>query len=135
MTTVLGPCCEGFCTVYVDGPLVVPVNPDLLTRVRTLLLRGRRGIVLDLSRVSRIDAGGVGELVRAYKIAGAADVSLRIVRTTKWVRETLERVGLFDLLSADDEAENQSSADADRGDYPGDRLESRLRSSQFIQDR
>jgi ABC-type transporter Mla MlaB component len=59
MTTVLGPCCEGFCTVYVDGPLVVPVNPDLLTRVRTLLLRGRRGIVLDLSRVSRIDAGAL----------------------------------------------------------------------------
>jgi anti-anti-sigma factor len=135
MTTVLGPCCEGFCTVYVDGPLVVPVNPDLLTRVRTLLLRGRRGIVLDLSRVSRIDAGGVGELVRAYKIAGAADVSLRIVRTTKWVRETLERVGLFDLLSWDDEAANRSSTDTERRDGPEDSLASRLRSSQFIQDR
>src|SRR5262245_31081776 len=120
MTTVLGPCCEGFCTLYVEGPLVVPVNPDLLTRIRTLLLRGERGIVLDLSSITLIDAGGVGELVRAYNIACAADVSLRIVRTTKWVRETLERVGLFDLLGADD---------------PGDSLASRLHSSQFIQDR
>jgi anti-anti-sigma factor len=120
MTTVLGPCCEGFCTVYVDGPLVVPVNPDLLTRVRALLLRGQRGIVLDLSSVSLIDAGGVGELVRAYKIACAADVSLRIVRTTKWVRETLERVGLFDLLS-------KTTAEFS--------LAPRLGSSQFIQDR
>src|SRR4030095_11374779 len=108
MTTVLGPCCEGFCTVYVDGPLVVPVNPDLLTRVRTLLLRGRRGIVLDRWRVSRIDAGGVGELVRAYKIAGAADVSLRIVRTTKWGRETLGGFGLFCVLSWDAHAENHA---------------------------
>jgi anti-anti-sigma factor len=128
-------CCEGFCTVYVDLPLVVPVNPDLLTRVRTLLLLGQRGIVLDLSSVSLIDAGGVGELVRAYNLACAADVSLRIVRTTKWVRETLERVGLFDLLSADDEAANPSSTDTERGDGPEDSLASRLRSSQFIQDR
>jgi hypothetical protein len=47
-------------------------------------------------------------------------LSLRIVRTTKWVRETLERVGLFDLLS-------RTTAEFS--------LESRLRSSQFIQDR
>ena len=101
MTTVLGPCSETFCTVYIDGPLIVPVNPDLLTRVRTLLRRGERSIVLDLSSVSLIDAGGVGELVRAYNVACAMNVSLRIVHTTQRVRETLEHVGVFDLLSGD----------------------------------
>ena len=105
MTAVLGPCSERFCTVYIDGPLLVPVNADLLTRVRSLLRRSERGIVLDLSSVSIIDAGGVGELVRAYNVACAMDVSLRIVHTTKRVRETLERVRLFDLLRADGDAE------------------------------
>jgi len=104
MTVVPGSCSEEFCIVYIDGPLLGPVNPDLLTNVSALLRRGERGIVLDLSRVSRIDAGGVGELVGAYNIACAMNVSLRIVHATKGVRDILARVRLFDLLSADSDA-------------------------------
>jgi anti-anti-sigma regulatory factor len=55
--------------------------------------------VIDMSRVSLIDAAGIGELVRTYNIACGMDVGLQIVHTTKWVRATLVRVGLFDLLS------------------------------------
>jgi anti-anti-sigma regulatory factor len=83
----------------------VPVNPALLTSVSIVLRRGERGIVLDLSSASRIDAGGIGELVRTYNLACAMDVSLRIVNTPKLVRATLERVRLFDLLSADGDTE------------------------------
>jgi anti-anti-sigma factor len=68
--------------------------------VRTLLRRGERRIVLDLAGVSRIDAAGIGELVRAYNIAIASNGALRIVNTTPRVREMLERVGLFDRLNA-----------------------------------
>src|SRR5262245_205687 len=101
MTVVLESCSERFFVVSIDGPLLVPVNPDLLTNVSALLRRGERGIVLDLSKVSRIDAGGVGELVGAYNIACAMNVSLRIVHATTWVRDILARARLFDLLSAD----------------------------------
>ena len=104
MTVVSGSCSERFCIVYIDGPLIVPVNPDLLTNVSGLLRRSERGIVLDLSRVSRIDAGGVGELVGAYNIASAMGVSLQIMHANKWVREILTRANLFDLLSADRDA-------------------------------
>ena len=100
MTALLGPCSERLCTVYIDGALIVPVYPDLLTRVRALLRGGSRSILLDLSSAPFIDAGGVGELVRAYNIASAMGVSLRIAHATDRVRELLERVGLFDLLSA-----------------------------------
>jgi anti-anti-sigma factor len=62
-------------------------------------MRGERDIVLDLARVSKIDAAGVGELVRAYNMSRAADGALRIVHATQWVREVLERVQLFELLS------------------------------------
>jgi len=101
MTVALAPCSERWCTVHVDGPFLAPMNNDLPGSILDLLRTGERGIVLDLSNVSLIDAGGVGELVRAYNIACGMDVSLRIVHTTRWVRETLARVGLFDLLNAD----------------------------------
>ena len=64
-----------------------------------LLLHGERDIVLDLACVARIDAAGVGELIRAYNTSAAAGGSLRIVHATRWVREVLERVQLFELLS------------------------------------
>ena len=112
MTVARGSCSERFCTVCIDGPLLVPVNPDLLTKVSALLRRGERRIVLDLSKVSRIDAGSVGELVDAYNIACAMSVLLRIVHATKWVREILERARLFDLLNADIDAESPASTSA-----------------------
>lgn len=105
MSVVLGPCSESFCTVYVEGSLRVPVSRELRTRVRTLLGRGARGIVVDLAGVRRIDAAGVGELVRAYNMTSAAAGFLRIVHATRWVREILSRVGLFELLSADRDGE------------------------------
>jgi len=101
MTVVLGPCSDRFCTVYIDRPLLAPLKSELPARVRALLRSGERRIVLDMSGVSLIDAEGVGELVRLYNIASALDASFRIVHTTRWVRETLARVGLFELLSAD----------------------------------
>jgi anti-anti-sigma factor len=73
---------------------------ELAQMVRGRLCRGERRIVLDLGRVSRIDAAGIGELVRAYNIATAGSGALRIVNTNPWVREMLERVGLFDRLDA-----------------------------------
>jgi anti-anti-sigma factor len=101
VTFVLGSCSQEFCTVYIDGPLRLPVNHDLRSQVRSLLGRGERAIVVDLARVSRIDAAGVGELVRAYNMTTARSGLLRIVHATDWVRESLTRVGLFELLSAD----------------------------------
>src|SRR5215510_14064688 len=101
MTVMLAPCSNRFCSVYIDGALLAPLKAELPTRVGALLRRGERRIVLDMSRVSLIDAGGIGELVRLYNIASAMDASFRIVHTTRWVRETLARVGLFEILSAD----------------------------------
>jgi anti-anti-sigma factor len=105
MTVVLGPCSEEFCIVYVAGYLRVPINHDLRRSVRSLLRRGERAIVLDLAQVRRIDAAGVGELVRAYNMTTAADGLLRVVNAMGWVGEILNRVGLFDLLSADADVE------------------------------
>ena len=56
-------------------------------------------MVVDLARVRSIDGGEVGQLVRVYNLTRAADGVLRIVHATPWVREILERSGLFALLA------------------------------------
>ena len=94
-----GPCAHRPSVLYLSGSLLTPLNGFLPRNVRMLLLRGERRIVLDLNAVLRIDASGVGELVRAYNTATAAGSVLQIVGATAWVRHVLELVGLFDILS------------------------------------
>jgi anti-anti-sigma factor len=91
--------------LYVDDALRVPLTSELRHRVRDLLCRGEQTIVLDLAGVSSIDAAGVGQLVRAYNMAVAAECELRIEHTAPRVREILERVGLFNLLSRRSESD------------------------------
>jgi anti-anti-sigma factor len=87
------------CVVLVHGPLRAPIDRTLRRRVLALLRLGNRNLVLDLAAVSRIDAAGVGELVRAYNMTIAVRGVLRIVHATDWVGEILDRVGLYELLS------------------------------------
>jgi anti-anti-sigma factor len=79
----------------------MPISRDLRHNVHTLLRRGERAIVLDLAGVSKVDAAGIGELVRAYNMTSDKDGWLRIVHAKDWVREILQRAGVFELLSAD----------------------------------
>ena len=87
-------------TVRLEDRLRLPFNGEVPHMARTLLRKGERNIVLDLACVSKIDAAGIGELVRAYNLAIACNGTLRIANTTSWVREMLARVGLFDRLNA-----------------------------------
>jgi anti-anti-sigma regulatory factor len=77
----------------------MPLNGELRRNVRVLLRHGARVVVLDLSGVPRIDAAGVGELVRVFNLTTAAGRVLQVVGVPAWVREILERVGLFSILS------------------------------------
>jgi anti-anti-sigma regulatory factor len=85
-------------TVHVEDSLQAPLDGRLRHSVGTLLRCGERTLLLDLARVSRIDAAGVGELVRAHNMAVAMNGEVRIVRATGRVRVILERVGLLALL-------------------------------------
>jgi anti-anti-sigma factor len=84
--------------------LLRPYGPTLTAelrhRVHALLRCGQREIVVDVGRLSSIDAAGVGQLVRAYNVTRALKGVLRLANATARVREALERVGLFDVLSA-----------------------------------
>lgn len=101
MTVAQGRCSQTSCVLHIDGDLWMPISRDLRDNIRTLLRRGERSIVLDLAGVSKVDAAGIGELVRAYNMSSAMDGWLRVVHARDWVREILQRAGLFELLSAD----------------------------------
>jgi anti-anti-sigma factor len=87
--------------IFVQGPLLAPHDCDLRNRVRDVLRSARRTIMLDLAQVPRIDAAGVGELVRVYNMTTAAGGVLRIANARTRVRELLELAGLFELMGGE----------------------------------
>jgi anti-anti-sigma factor len=98
-TVIRGSCSNHRGVLHLNGPLHTPVNGELRQNVRALLRHDVRVIELDLGGVPRIDAAGVGELVRAFNAATASGRVLKVVDATPWVRDILERVGLFGILS------------------------------------
>src|SRR5262245_7043747 len=98
LTVVQGPHSRHGCALYISGELQAPVDGDLAQVVGALLDRGERVIVLDLTQTARIDAAGVGELVRAHNMAIAANSALRVEHPPTRVRYILDRVGLLDIL-------------------------------------
>jgi anti-anti-sigma factor len=85
--------------LYLNGPLHGPQGVELRDEVHRWLRCGHRSIEVCLAGVTEIDAGGMGELARAYNLAVAAGGALRITRPTRRVRKMLEQVGLFDILT------------------------------------
>jgi anti-anti-sigma factor len=90
---------EGLSVLYLEGALRAPVSLDLRRRVEALLGHGRRCILLDLANVTDLDSAGLGELVRVYRLAGAAKGELWIRNTPGRIRKLLDLAGLFEVLS------------------------------------
>ena len=101
--------CAHRSILEVEGTLRVPVNSELSQRIRALLSCGERRILLDLSRLSDIDAAGVGELVRAFNTTSAAGGVLQIAHASRRVRQLLDIAGVLKLLTAGAEATALSS--------------------------
>jgi len=91
----------GVSILHINGPLRVPLSHDLELAVHAVLRGGVRRIQLNLTAVSDLDAGGVGELVQVYNLAAGAHCVLRIVSNPARVQELLCKAGLFDLLTKD----------------------------------
>jgi anti-anti-sigma factor len=98
MTVVSWPDLITGSVLSVDGRLRAPVDREIRHQVRTLLRRGERHIILDLTRVSSIDAAGVGELVRAHNMARALSGAVRVVNPNRRVRHAIVRAGLDAFL-------------------------------------
>ena len=91
--------CVQISIIELEGTLRAPVGPWLSQVVRTRVARGERRILLDLARLTAIDAAGIGELVRAVNVAAEAGAALWIERPGPRVRRLLQVTGLIEILS------------------------------------
>ena len=81
--------------VHCNGKLVAGVNDILYTQVSQLIPETKR-IILDLTKLERVDSMGLGTLVRLYVSARAAGCDLELVNLGKRVRQLL---GMTNLMS------------------------------------
>ena len=85
--------------IPLEGALRVPADSRLMARVHGALRFGARRVRLDLSRLSSIDAAGVGELMTAFNATKAVGGVLDIVHAGSRVRRVLEVTGVYGLLT------------------------------------
>ena len=91
---------EHLCSILeVEGKLQSPVSPELSQRVEAALARGQRSVLLNLLRLTDIDAAGIGELVRLFNVTKALGGALRTANARRHVKQLLEITGLLPLLS------------------------------------
>lgn len=66
--------------------------------VDELLGQSHNKIILDLEEVPTIDSGAIGMLVRCLKSAKQSGGSIRLLKPTKFIVQTLKMVGLLGLF-------------------------------------
>jgi anti-anti-sigma factor len=91
--------CTPSSVLEVEGTLRAPIDMTLRQNVEALLSCGQRRIVLNLARLSDIDAAGIGELIRAYQMTSAVGGVLQIAHADRRVRQLLEVAGVLSVLS------------------------------------
>ncbi len=89
-----------------SGRLVAGVGDEILREVvNELLAEGWRKILLNLSAVTIIDSAGVGELVSSLKLAHGFGASLKLIRVTKRVKESLHLASLLPVFDVYEDEE------------------------------
>ncbi len=106
--------CTDESILEVEGTLRAPMNSELNDSVQALLLGGERRILLDLARLSDIDAGGVGELVRAFNSTRAEGGVLRVVHANRHVRRLLDVAGVLHFMIGDTAHSSDRATDDSR---------------------
>ena len=77
----------------------------LVDHVRSLLVDGRRHIVLDLSGVRRVDSRGLGELIECYEAARALRGEIKLLGVSGQVSELLVITKLVSVFECFDTRE------------------------------
>ena len=88
-----------------DGRLAGDAGALLERAVNRAALHGRRRIVMDLSGVSMVDAGGLGALVTVYRACAASSIALSLARVPTRVRHLLAITQLTRVLTIVDSFE------------------------------
>jgi len=84
--------------VDVSGPLTLEAGTAVRDTVRAAFARGRRKLVLDLTRVTALDATGLGELAHVHHMSALFGAEVKLVHRSPAVSELLKRSRLSSLF-------------------------------------
>ncbi len=98
---------DGVVIADLEGRLVAGDPQDALRDLlEELLAGGRRQIVLNLSKLARIDSSGIGELVAGVKLAEGVGGRVALLQLKDTVRRILDISQVLPVLETyDDESE------------------------------
>lgn len=94
--------------VDVSGKITLGDGGDamLKDKMRSLIQQGQVKVVLNLGDVSYVDSAGLGEIVQAYATVTKAGGSLKLMNTTKRIKDLLSITKLLTVFDTyDSEAE------------------------------
>ena len=94
----------------IKGRMTMGEGDEILRdKVNSLILQGRKRLVLNLEDVPYIDSAGLGEIVRTYTTVSRQGGSLKLVNLTKRITDLLSITKLLTVFETYD-----SEADAVR---------------------
>ncbi len=89
---------DGITTIAMEHSLAIECGDALHRTVLDLLDDGRRALIVDLVGVSRLDAAGIGQLVRAFTAVRERGGALKVVVRCDQIRELLDRTKLTTIV-------------------------------------
>lgn len=97
--------------IEIIGELTAPNNTErLLEMVRKNVEAGRRLLLVNLARCSRVDSSGLGELVTCLVSAARQDAVLRLTNVPQPIRGIMKLTNMlkaFEVFDTEEEAEKQ----------------------------
>ncbi len=90
-------------------------DAQLKDKMRSLVQQGHKNVLLNLGDVPYVDSAGLGEIVQAYATVNKNGGSLKLVNTTKRIKDLLSITKLLTVFDTfDSEAEAVTSFSAPR---------------------
>jgi anti-sigma B factor antagonist len=98
--------------VDVSGKITLGDGGDaiLKDKMRSLIQQGQKKVLLNLGDVSYVDSAGLGEIVQAYATVTKSGGALKLMNTTKRIKDLLSITKLLTVFDCyDSEAEAVTS--------------------------
>ena len=95
--------------VDVSGKITLGEGGDVVLKdkMQSLMQQGKKNVVLNLGEVSYVDSAGLGEIVQAYATMNKGGGALKLLNTTKRIKDLL---AITELLTVFECHDNESEA-------------------------
>ena len=98
---------KGVSILILSGQLAAGGDQQFREAIDTLIDAGRTQILLDFTDVPFMDSSGIGELVAGYRTIDRLGGSLKILKPSKKIQDSLQLTRLlpiFEIFEKEDEA-------------------------------